>query len=87
MKNLTRFYAGQNPIMEEVLGSCYLKLGVTWLNYSAKVMNFSHSIIEKFYNKTLQQCFLDEDKLNKSENKVIANPDHDIKMTYVLINP
>ena len=67
-----------------ILGSCYLRLGVTWLNYSAKLMNSSHSVIEKFYNKTLQ-CFLDEGKLIKSDNKVVANPDHDIKLTFDLI--
>ena len=69
--------------MEEVLGSCYLRLGVTY-NYSGKIMNSSHSVIEKFYNKTLQ-CFLDEGKLNNSDNKVVANPDHDIKLTFDLI--
>ena len=69
--------------MEEVLGSYYLRLGVTY-NYSAKIMNSSHYVIEKFYNKTLQ-CFLDEGKLNKSDNKVVANPDHDIKLTFDLI--
>lgn len=70
--------------MEEVRGSCYLRIGVTWMTYSAKVMNSSHSAIEKFYNKTLE-CFLDEGKLNKSDNKIVANPDHDIKITYDLI--
>ena len=67
--------------MTEVLGSCYLRMGVSWLTYSAAVMNSSHSVIEKFYNKTLL-CFLDEGKLNKSDNKVAANPDDKFQIKY-----